>query len=372
MHSTLSLSELDAKIGRLFMAGIPGHEMDDGTKALIRDHALGGIILFARNIRDPIQLATLCSNLQEAAIKHQGMPLFLAIDQEGGRVARLRPPFTLFPGNRAIGNDPRAEDKALEFGVTTAREMTLVGLNMNMAPVVDVGWGEPEKHLDGRIFSDDPEKVALLGRCVVRSLQAGGVMAVAKHFPGLGRAELDPHHHLPTIEVEIKEMEDTLLPPFRAAMDEGVSAVMTSHALYPALDPEYPGTLSHRIVTGLVREGLGFDGLIVTDDLEMGAIKRGWGAAGGAVAAFAAGCDILLICEDQGAVLEGMEALRSRFLREEIPLKRLHASVRRIMAAKARFLGKGAEISLPRVKEYFERELKIHSERISRRLRSRL
>ena len=353
MHSTLNLSELDDKIGRLFMAGIPGPELDDGTKALIRDHALGGIILFARNIKNPLQLASLCTNLQEVAMEHQGIPLFLAIDQEGGRVARLPAPFTLFPGNSAIGNDPRAEERAVEFGVTTAREMTLVGLNMNMAPVVDVRRGEPERHLDGRIFSEDPEKVALLGQCVVRSLQESGVMAVAKHFPGLGRATLDPHHHLPTIEAEIKEIEETHLPPFRAAIEQGVSAVMTSHALYPALDPEYPGTLSHKIVTGLLREKLGFEGLIVTDDLEMGAIKRGWGVAKGAVAAFEAGNDLLLICEDQVLVLEAMESLRDRLLRGEIPLKRLHQSVERIMAAKARFLGKRVEISLARARKYF-------------------
>jgi beta-N-acetylhexosaminidase len=356
MHSTLDLSELDSWIGRLFMAGIPGPQMDRETEALIRDHALGGIILFARNIQDPIQVAALCRRLQEAAMWSQGIPLFLAVDQEGGRVARLREPFTRFPGSSVVGNDPNATERALEFGETTAREMRLVGLNMDMAPVVDVRVGAPERHLDGRIFSDDPQRVAMLGQCVVKSLQENGVMAVAKHFPGLGRATRDPHHDLPTIEADIREIEETHLPPFRAAMKQGVSAVMTSHALYPALDPEYPGTLSHRIVTGLIRKQLGFDGLVVTDDLEMGAIKRGWGVAAGAAAAFAAGCDILLICKDQGAVLEGMARLRNCLLREEAPLERLHQSVRRVMTAKGRFLGKGGDISLTEVAAYFKIE----------------
>ena len=176
MHSTLNLSELDNMIGRLFVAGIPGPEMDDDTEALIRDHALGGVILFARNIENPVQLASLCNSLQGVAMKHQGIPLFLAIDQEGGRVVRLREPFTLFPGNSAFGNDTKPVAKAVEFGKTTAKEMTLVGLNMNMAPVVDVRRGEPERHLDGRIFSDDPQKVAMLGQYVVKSLQENGVM----------------------------------------------------------------------------------------------------------------------------------------------------------------------------------------------------
>ncbi len=356
MQSTLDLSELDLKIGSLFMAGMPGPELDGATEALIRDHCLGGVILFARNIENPIQLASLCHNLQETAMKQHGAPLFLAVDQEGGRVARLKEPFTLFPGNSAIGNDPRPMDRAMEFGIITAREMTLVGLNMNMAPVVDVRWGEPEKHLDGRIFSDDPEKVALLGQTVVKSLQENGVMAVAKHFPGLGRATLDPHHHLPTIDASTGEIEEINLPPFRAVIEQDVSAVMTSHAIYSAFDPMYPGTLSNKIITGLLRKKLGFEGLIITDDLEMGAIKKGWGVAKGAVAAFEAGSDLFLICEDQEEVMAGMMALRDSLLREELPLERLHQSSRRIMEAKARFIGKGAEMSLSKVKEYFKKE----------------
>ena len=356
MQSTLELSELDLRIGSLFMAGMPGPELDRDTEALIRNHCLGGMILFARNIENPIQLASLCHNLQETAMKQHGIPLFLAVDQEGGRVARLKEPFTLFPGNSAIGNDPRPLDRAMEFGVITAREMTLVGLNMNMAPVVDVRWGEPERHLDGRIFSDDPEKVALLGQGVVKGLQENGVMAVAKHFPGLGRATLDPHHHLPTIEANIREIEDINLPPFRAAIEQGVSAVMTSHAIYPTLDPVNPGTLSNKIVTGLLKETLGFEGLIITDDLEMGAIKKGWGVAKGAVAAFEAGSDLLLICEDQEEVLAGMRALRDSLLRGDVPLERLHQSVKKITGAKTRFLGKGVEIPIAKVKEYFNKE----------------
>ncbi|MCJ7685563.1 MAG: beta-N-acetylhexosaminidase [Desulfobacteraceae bacterium] len=357
MQSTLDLSELDLRIGSLFMAGMPGPELDGDTEALIRNHCLGGVILFARNIENPTQLASLCHSLQATAMKQHGIPLFLAIDQEGGRVARLKEPFTLFPGNSAIGNDPRPVDRAMEFGVITAREMTLVGLNMNMAPVVDVRWGEPERHLDGRIFSDDPEKVALLGQSVVKSLQENGIMAVAKHFPGLGKATLDPHHHLPTIEANIEEIEEINLPPFRAAIEQGVSAVMTSHAIYPALDPVKPGTLSNKIVTGLLREKLGFEGLIITDDLEMGAIKKGWGVAKGAVAAFEAGNDLLLICEDQEEVMAGMEALRDSLLREEVPLERLHQSVKRIAGAKARFLEEGFEISIAEIKEYFKKDV---------------
>jgi beta-N-acetylhexosaminidase len=254
LSTTLDLSELDAKIGQLFMIGLPGPQLDEGTEALIQDYNLGGVILFSRNIEDPIQLTKLCLDLQDAAMEHHGLPLILAVDQEGGRVARLREPFTQFAGNTAIGQDAEPEKKAEEFGRITAKEMKMVGLNMNLAPVVDVQRGEPEKHLTGRTFGEDSAMVALLGRTVVRSLQENGIMSVAKHFPGLGRTRLDPHVHLPRIELDMKEMEEVNLPPFQAAINEGVSGIMTSHAIYPALDTERPATLSPRILTQLLRE----------------------------------------------------------------------------------------------------------------------
>jgi len=353
VHSILDLSELDSKIGRLFMAGMPGSRLDSGTEALIRDYGLGGVILFGRNIQDPVQLATLCNDLQDMAMKYHDIPLFLSIDQEGGPVARLKEPFTRFPGNSAIGEDPKPAERATEFARVAAREMSLVGLNMDLAPVMDVRKGVPEKHLEGRIFSDKPEEVALLGRKVIEVLQENGVMAVAKHFPGLGKTSLDPHHHLPTIEADIGEMEKTNIPPFESAITARVSAVMTSHAIYPALDPGIPATLSHRILTGLLRDSLNFSGLIMTDDMEMGAISKKWGVAEGAAVSFEAGADILLICGDQEGVLEGIETLRGKLIRGEIPFKRFRESLDRIKKTKTRFLKEVKRVSLDDVRNYF-------------------
>ncbi len=349
----MKLSEIDAKTGGLFMAGIPGTRLDEKTENLIRDRNPCGIILFSRNIDNPLQLAALCNDLQDKAMKYQGTPLFLAVDQEGGSVARLKEPFTTFPGNTAIGKDKSPVDEAVSFARVTAKEMALVGLNMNMAPVVDVQCNEPEKHLLGRTFSDDPQKVALLGRTVVKILQENGVMAVAKHFPGLGRASLDPHFHLPQIEVTAEELEEVNLPPFRAAIEQGVSGIMTSHALYPFLDPERPSTLSRKALKKLLRDSLGFNGLIITDDLEMGALAKKWGVAQGAASAFEAGSDILLICQDQDKVLEGMKTLSDKLVLGEIPLARLDHSLARIKMAKSRFLGRIKKASLDDVRTYF-------------------
>jgi len=355
LNTTLELSDLDAKIGQLFMAGLPGPRLDEGTEALIRDGRVGGLILFSRNIENPLQLARLCNDIQKKALAFLGNPLFLAVDQEGGRVARLTEPFTRFPGNASIGMDREPLKRAVEFGKVTAEEMRLVGLNMDLAPVVDVQRGELERHLAGRSFGEDPHMVGLLGGAVVKSLQENGIMAVAKHFPGLGRADLDPHLHLPRIGVGTEEIEGVNLPPFRAVIAEGVSAFMTSHAVYTALDPERPATLSPAVLTDLLRKEMGYRGMVVTDDLEMGAISKHWGVAEGAVKAFEAGADILLICKDQEQVLESFRLLRGKLLREEIPMVRLEQSFERIVEAKSRFLLGPPEVSLERVKEHFER-----------------
>jgi len=353
MDTKKDLTDLNFKIGSVFMAGIPGTALDAETEDLIREYSLGGVILFSRNIQDPVQVATLCNDLQESAMKYHGTPLFLAVDQEGGRVARLREPFTIFPGNTAIGEAQDPVDSAEEFARVTAAEMSLVGLNMNLAPVVDVLRGEPEKHLAGRAFGHDPKKVALLGRTVVKVLQANGIMATAKHYPGLGKTVLDPHHQLPTIDADRDEIEGVNLPPFRAVIEEGVSAIMSSHAVYPALDPDCPATLSYKILTGLLRQTLGFRGLLISDDLEMGAIKEGWGVSQGALASFEAGADILLICHDQKMVLEAIGRLRDKVIAGEIGFQRLEESLERIARAKSAFLRQRKRPSAEKVRAYF-------------------
>ncbi|MCX5877693.1 MAG: beta-N-acetylhexosaminidase [Deltaproteobacteria bacterium] len=350
----MNRSDVEREIGQLFMVGMPGPHLDKETDTLIREHHVGGIILFSRNIEDPLQLGALCRDLQGEALKKQGSPLFLAVDQEGGRVARLKEPFRSFPGNAAIGMDAEPVKRAIEFATVTSREMKVVGLNMNLAPVVDVQRGEIEKHLAGRSFGEDPEVVAFLGRTVVKRLQENGIMAVAKHFPGLGRADVDPHFHLPKIDIDLEELERINIPPFAAAIEEGVCGIMTSHAIYPALDPHRPATLSPLVLTELLRERMGFRGLTISDDLEMGAIAREWSVADGALQAFQAGADILLICKDQSHVRESLDLLRRALAKGTISTERLAQSLERIRKMKARFLGHREEISLASVKEYFK------------------
>ena len=355
MNPTLDLSEITQKIGRLFVGGIPGPELDANTIRLITNYHLGGIILFSRNIEDPVQLARLCKDIQKVAMESSGYPLFLAIDQEGGRVARLKPPFSQFQGNAKIGESPNPEKSALQFASTTAREMSLVGLNMNMAPVIDVAQEHMDPHLVGRSFSQNPIVVTKLGEIVINALQQGGIMAVAKHFPGLGKSDLDPHLHLPTIHAPLEEMESVHLTPFQGAIDANVSCIMSSHAVYPVLEPDTPATLSQKIITNLLRKKMRFSGLIISDDLEMGAIAKERGLPEGAADAFEAGIDLLLICKSQSLLLDSIELIRDKILKGDITYERVGNSLERINKYKKRFLYPRKRISLNAVKEYFLR-----------------
>ena len=355
MNPTLDLSEITQNIGRLFIGGMPGTKLDEDTVNLIKDFHLGGIILFKRNVSDPLQLAQLCKDLQAISIEHSGYPLFLAIDQEGGRVARLKKPFTEFPGNTAIGNSPDPEASALQFARTTAAEMSLVGLNMNMAPVLDVAQPNLDSHLVGRCFSDTPLLVTSLGEIVITTLQEAGIMAVGKHFPGLGRANMDPHLDLPTINATLEEMESIHLPPFAGAIEAHVSAIMSSHAVYPALEPGIPATVSTTIITHLLREKMGFDGLIISDDLEMGAIANERGVPEGAADALAAGVDLLLVCSRQADLIASIRLIRDKLLEGAISFDRLETSSERVRNCKDRFLSPLKRISLKGVKTHFDK-----------------
>ena len=353
MNTVLDLSEINSYLGQLFMIGIPGYELDKNTENLIRDFNIGGIILFKRNVKDPLQLTMLCKDIQAAAVKYHGTPMFISVDQEGGSVARLREPFTVFPGNGAIGASDNPEKMAEEFASVTAKELSMVGINMDLAPVMDVKRGEPDKHLKNRIFGEDPEKVGELGGLVIETFQKNGMMAVAKHFPGLGLADFDPHVGNVTIRFENAKTEKDQLLPFKKALECNVSGIMCSHALYPDIDPDYPGTLSRKILTGILRDKLGYNGLILTDDLEMGAISNSVGVAGGAAASFVAGADILLVCENQDNVMAAINLIRKKILMNEIGMDRLMESLGRIKDAKSCFLDSDNKISAANVKEYF-------------------
>lgn len=334
----LDRMSLEQRVGQVFMLGFEGTTLTAANRALIHDLHLGGVTLFARNIDSGQQLAALDADLQTIA---DPLPLFISVDQEGGLVVRVTDGATVFPGNMAIG---ASGDLALarEIARASAQELLAMGVNMNLAPVVDVNTNPLNPVIGVRSFGSDVEQVSALGSETVRGLQASGVSAVAKHFPGHGDTAVDSHRDLPVVPHSRARLESTELRPFQAAMQAGVDGIMTAHLYLPAIEPQanLPATLSHTVLTGLLREQLGFTGLILTDALDMDAIKRDRSAAEAAVQAFEAGADMLLIAgitaEDRALLGDGPPALLSAVRSGRVSEARLDASVMRILEAKLR------------------------------------
>lgn len=314
------------------MVGFEGRTFNAELRELIGRLQVGGLILFTPNIGDPRQLARLCRDCQEFAA-HCGLPpLIIAVDQEGGPVARLKAPhFTEFAGNAAMRNvaDARA------FARTTARELAAAGINMDMAPVMDVAPADLSGIMADRVFGSRPDHVARMGTALIDTLQANGVMAVAKHFPGIGRTTIDSHLALPTFREDLAAMEPVDLPPFQAAVDGRVAGIMLSHILYEKIDPRWPASLSPVIARDLLRGRLGYDGVTLTDDLDMGAIVRHFDIRTVIRQVFAAQVDIALICHKGPSIREGWEEMRART--QQFP-DLARASVQRILSLKQAYL----------------------------------
>lgn len=334
MTPDLSAWSAERLTGQRLMVGFQGTACNGALEGLIADFRLGGLILFKRNIISPTQLTRLCSAVQAHARSCGLPPLIIAVDQEGGQVARLPPPFTRFPGNPAM----RDLSDADRFAAVTAAELSAAGVNMNLAPVLDVVPEGFAGVMAGRAFTGGPQRVAQLGAAVIDGLQRRGVMAVAKHFPGIGRTILDSHLERPVLEAELTELETSDLVPFQAAVARAVAGVMLSHILYPRLDPDWPASLSRRIVKGLLRRRMGYEGIVMTDDLEMGAIERCQALNQTVRRVLKAGVDMALICHSREKIERAFEIMTRACTSSPTKRRRVQRSVARILAAKQRYL----------------------------------
>lgn len=277
--------------------GLPGRELDPESRSLVEAYPPAGVILFRRNVSpDPDQIKRLVADLQEISHRRTGRPMVIAIDEEGGTVRRLPPPFTQFPDASSYG--PDGQEAVFEWGYHQGRELAALGITMDFAPVLDINVLGPEGFMNRRALGIDPFVVSRLGVAAIKGLQEAGVGACAKHFPGMGQTNLDPHQELTAVaERNREELFGLELIPFIKAIEAGVEAIMISHLIYPGLDPKNPASLSSQIMTGLLREELGYQGLILTDDLDMGSITLRTTPAQATETALAAGADIALLCE---------------------------------------------------------------------------
>lgn len=321
------------QLARLFSAGFDGSEAPGDLLSLIA-RGLGGVVLFRRNVESPEQVHRLVASLKRAA---HPRPLIVSVDQEGGRVARLRgDPWAPIPPMRVFGSAADGVERATRLGALLARELRAVGIDLDFAPVLDVDTNPANPVIGDRSFSREPRRVADLGKAFIGALQNGGVAACGKHFPGHGDTEVDSHLLLPRVSHARERLERIEFVPFRAAIEAGVAAIMSAHVVCEAFDEALPATLSAPTLDHLRRQ-LNFDGVIVSDDLEMQALAGSWSMAEAAWRAIAAGCDHVLICSRTSQVPAAVERLERALASGEIAAERVREAIGRWDALARRF-----------------------------------
>ena len=323
----------EEKIGQLLMYGIDGTTITDHAIELIKKYKVGNIILFARNAQSPKQLYELNQSLQKLADAEIGIPMFISIDQEGGMVTRIFHGATFFPGAMTLSAANSLED-TYRMGDLMGRELKLLGVNMNLAPVLDVNNNPKNPVIGVRSYSDDPKRVAAYGIQFMKGMQ-NHVIATGKHFPGHGDTYLDSHLALPKVDYAVERLETVELIPFKEAIKEGIGALMSSHIDFPAFTEDgRPTTLSKKCLTGFLREQLHFEGLIVTDGMEMKAVQDHYGTVEASLMAIQAGANLVCICHSEPLQKEAVGRIRQALESRELSMETLNERVSRVLKFK--------------------------------------
>ena len=336
----------EQKVSQLLVAGIEGTQLGQDAVQAVQDYQVGGVILFGRNVESAWQLAELTNGLKD--LNGDYTPLFLCVDQEGGRVDRMPPEVERTPSAWSVGQTLDTEGVGAAYGALLAEECAAFGFNMDFAPSLDI-WSNPDNTVIGdRAFGNDWEWTAFFGMSAVESMEEqGGVIPVVKHFPGHGDTSVDSHVALPVVDKSLEELWQSELVPFNMTLNQedyfgaqagpSAPAVMVAHILLRQVDPDYPASLSHRVVTGLLREEMGFDGVVCTDDLTMGAVSNTYGMGEAAVLAVEAGCDLLLVCHGADNLTAARDALLEAADSGRLSPERLDESVKRILSLKVEY-----------------------------------
>ena len=326
---------LKHKIGQMIIAGFPSPYVDDQARRLVEDFHVGNFALFGRNYVTAQQVTQMCRDLHELVYRKNGYSAYLASDQEGGVVSRVCIGSALFPGTMAMAASPSAD--AYQVGKNCGNILGSMGILGNFAPVVDVNLDPMNPIIGSRSYSDDPETVARMGVDTIRGMHDGGMLATLKHYPGHGNVSTDSHLGLPRNSTPREELMRTEWMPFQRAIEAGADSIMTAHVVFEDVDPEHPATVSKAIMTDLLRDTMGFDGIAVTDCMEMDAIKVTYGIGPGAVMAVQAGCDVLCFSHTYEAVAEACNALYKAVEEGVITPERIDQSYNRIIRLKQQY-----------------------------------
>lgn len=335
-------SDLERRAGACIVGGFDGLELPESYARALRAGLRGGLIVFRRNLASLEQASELCRSARASA-PPADEPLFVCVDQEGGRVSRLPPPFPRLPPMRELGACEALDDQALaSLGRAVGELLASLGFTVNFAPVLDVDSNPNNPVIGDRAFASDAARVARRALAFGGGLEAGGVLACGKHFPGHGDTDTDSHVDLPIVRHDRERLDRVELAPFRAAALAKLGSLMTAHVVCEALDPSVPATLSHRICTELLRHEIGFDGVLFSDDLEMAAIAGRAAIEDAVIESVRAGCDAILICKHEDLQARAVEALAREASRDPAFARRLAEAESRVRAARAR-LGREGE-----------------------------
>lgn len=332
IQEILDQMTLNEKIGQLLIFGLEAYELDEETRTMIDQYKLAGIILFQRNIEDSNQLLTLVNQLKEANSNYK-IPLFISIDEEGGRVSRLPDEIEALPSHQDVGNSD-SEANAWQLGTLLGAKVKAFGINMNFAPVLDINSNPENTVIGDRAFGSDADLVSRLGVQSMKAMQGEGIIPVVKHFPGHGDTLKDSHIELPMVSYGLERLQSVELKPFKAAIASGADAVMVAHLLVTEIDAENPASLSKSVITNLLRESLGFSGVVISDDLTMGAIVNSQSIGEATIQFLLAGGDLALICHGVDNQKEVIEALQLAVKSGRLSERRLDESVYRILSLK--------------------------------------
>ena len=328
---------LEQKVGQLFLVGFEDVDVSDEELKLFKECHFGNYMYFARNIDNHDQVRKLSKRLNDISMEITGLSPFIALDQEGGMVARIHNGCTVFPSSMAI-TAAGMEDKMQEYGRMAGEELHRMGINMNFAPCLDIN-NNPENPVIGiRSFSDKPEVVAQMGVDYGLGLQSAGVAAVGKHFPGHGDTAVDSHLGLPVINYDRERLGKVELVPFKAAIEKGLASLMSAHILFSSIDDSgLPGTLSPYIINDFLRGELGFGGVVITDSLGMKAVEKKYGTPRSAAMAVKAGADLLCICVGVDIMRDAYKAVLDAVASGEITKEQIDQAVGRILSCKAQY-----------------------------------
>ena len=336
---------LEQKVAQMFMVSFFGAQLTETEAAFLREAQPGAVVLFGRNVESPEQVTALTNSYQQEVMSRGGLPLLIAVDQEGGPIQHLQEGFTRFPAPMLL-TATQDEDLAYDVGAAMAAEMRAVGVNMNLAPVGDLLTNAFNPIIDRRAFGSDPKMVAPILMSFIRGLQDNGVVATVKHFPGHGDTSEDSHLELPAIHHDRRRLDSVELRPFVAAFDAGVSTVMVAHIWFSAFDAEpLPASLSFNVVEGLLRGELGYDGIIMTDALDMDAVDTEYDPSEASIRAIEAGNDLIAIGAHVGTqrIREAINDVVAAVRAGRITLERIDDSLERILRVKQRVWRIGLE-----------------------------